>query len=863
MLVAIVASVILTACGEDYQDDIDKLNERHAGIEQRVTNIESQVRTFNSQLEALKALSVAVEQNFYITSVETITDGYQLTLSNGRIIVLQNGPDNLLIPTPAVSITQINGFFYWTLNGMVLTDDDGRPIRSTDVTPVVKYDHVTLQWLISIDGGVTFQTVNAYTSIVINDQVLLQILNTYVSRYSTTIISQDILYQIISTYIQQNYSLLFDVKKLHQTIYSYVHDHYGAVFSYELLEKIFNQYNYEYYTSQVDVDLLIDIILSFIREHQEVFVNNDVLYEIFTNYMTFNKTTIFDDKLLLEVFNNFVQNNENYIDVDLLREVIYNYIDQHQDVIVNNELILNLLLEYVQNNYVQIFDQQILVQLFSKYMTLNFSTIFNETLIRDIINTYVQNNYNTFIDNETIRRIINNYITENETTVISRDVLVDIVTKYFQVNYNIFVRSIDIENIINTYVESHQTTLFDIDILQEVVLNYVRVYYNEVFNYSFLEKIITNYFNNTTFINEYISRYTGVISDIQVTDDYCEITYNNNQKVRLVVFDEYARLRDRVQSIVVLHNGTGRLDWLARVGNSTIIDYFLPLKYKVTPASIVGIIKDKMLYGEVTMELITTDGNGNISNSPVYEAEFYEGTISINFHVESIENIKAVALHVKENRVGGNDIITEFTAVGKGKQKGYLDCPDSHHPHMIDLGLPSGTLWACCNLGASSPYENGDYFAYGETRPKGEYSWETFFNVDWWPYHDDIATSDLDAASMQWGDKWRMPTIEQWMELKEYSEREYETGYNSSYLPGRIIVKGSNGGQIRLPYASYQIASEKMGGFYYWSSSCVDPHDFPKETEIRRAWSVSGEYTEFFKTPVPWYWGIPVRPVAK
>lgn len=659
MLVAVVASVILTACGKDYQDDIDELNDRHAGIEQRVTKIENQVKTFNAQVEALAALSVAVEQNFYITSVETTTDGYQLTLSNGRIIVLQSGPDNVLMPMPAVSMTQINGFFYWTLNGVVLTDDDGRPIRTTDVTPVVKYDQVTLQWLISIDGGVTFQTVDAYASIVINNEVLLQILNTYVSRYSTTVISQDILYQVISTYIQQNYSLLFDVKKLHQTIFSYVHNHYSAVFSYELLEKIFSQYNYEYYTNQVDVDQLIDLILSFMREHQEVFVNNEVLYEIFTNYMTLNKTTVFDDQLLLEVFNNFVQNNENYIDVDLLREVIYNYLDQHQDVIVNNELVFNLLIEYVQNNYVQIFDQQILAQLFSKYITLNFSTIFNETLIREIINTYVQNNYNTFIDNETIHRIINNYITENETTVISRDLLVDIVTKYFQVNYNIFVKSIDIENIINTYVESHQTTLFDVDILQEVVLDYLRVYYNEVFNYSFLEEIITNYFNNTTVINEYISRYTGVINDIKLTDDYCEITYNNKQKVRLVVFDEYARLRDRVQSIVVMPDGTGHV-----TETKTEWGGDLHLKYSVTPAAMASVLYHKYYSGELSLELKTTDEQGNIGTLTVRELTYTnEGTIYISAQTPEFGAVKTVALHVKENRVGGTDFITEFTVV--------------------------------------------------------------------------------------------------------------------------------------------------------------------------------------------------------
>ena len=49
---------------------------------------------------------------------------------------------------------------------------------------------------------------------------------------------------------------------------------------------------------------------------------------------------------------------------------------------------------------------------------------------------------------------------------------------------------------------------------------------------------------------------------------------------------------------------------------------------------------------------------------------------------------------------------------------------DGHE--YVDLGLPSGTLWATCNVGASKPEEYGDYFAWGETKPKDDYSWETY-----------------------------------------------------------------------------------------------------------------------------------------
>ena len=50
--------------------------------------------------------------------------------------------------------------------------------------------------------------------------------------------------------------------------------------------------------------------------------------------------------------------------------------------------------------------------------------------------------------------------------------------------------------------------------------------------------------------------------------------------------------------------------------------------------------------------------------------------------------------------------------------------PDTHE--YVDLGLPSGTLWATCNVGAESPEEYGDYFAWGETESKTTYNWSTY-----------------------------------------------------------------------------------------------------------------------------------------
>ena len=56
-----------------------------------------------------------------------------------------------------------------------------------------------------------------------------------------------------------------------------------------------------------------------------------------------------------------------------------------------------------------------------------------------------------------------------------------------------------------------------------------------------------------------------------------------------------------------------------------------------------------------------------------------------------------------------------------------LICEEEHE--YVDLGLPSGTLWATCNVGANSPEEFGYFFAWGETQPKEDYSWDTYIYI--------------------------------------------------------------------------------------------------------------------------------------
>ena len=131
-----------------------------------------------------------------------------------------------------------------------------------------------------------------------------------------------------------------------------------------------------------------------------------------------------------------------------------------------------------------------------------------------------------------------------------------------------------------------------------------------------------------------------------------------------------------------------------------------------------------------------------------------------------------------------------------------LTCSDSNHPHMIDLGLPSGTMWACCNVGASKPEDYGGHFAWGETEPKDMYS---RYNYDYYEKNgdnfrnigSDISCEKYDAAYYNWGRDWCMPTLKQMQELVANTTSVW-TAQNG--VNGRMFT-GSNGGKIFLPAA--------------------------------------------------------------
>ena len=156
----------------------------------------------------------------------------------------------------------------------------------------------------------------------------------------------------------------------------------------------------------------------------------------------------------------------------------------------------------------------------------------------------------------------------------------------------------------------------------------------------------------------------------------------------------------------------------------------------------------------------------------------------------------------------------------------YLTCPDDHHPHMIDLGLPSGTKWACCNVDTDlpenqSPTNYGGHYAWGETETKSNYSesaYQYYKSGSYQSIGSDIAGTEYDVAHVKWGGSWVMPSKEQQDELRNNCTSTWTT---QNGVSGRLFT-GTNGGSIFLPAAGVRYDStlhDAGTNGNYWSST--------------------------------------------
>ena len=217
----------------------------------------------------------------------------------------------------------------------------------------------------------------------------------------------------------------------------------------------------------------------------------------------------------------------------------------------------------------------------------------------------------------------------------------------------------------------------------------------------------------------------------------------------------------------------------------------------------------------------------------------------------------------------------------------------------VDLGLESGTLWATCNIGAANPWNYGDYYAWGETQTKDDYSWETYkyckgseetltkycYDADFGNngFTDVLTTLEAadDAATAALGAGWAMPTNAEWEELGSQCYWVWTENYNNRNASGCIVYKAKSADDKGrkfyddgTPSASYSLTDAHIflpaaGDRYgtnlfnagskgcYWSASLYDDYPFS-------AWFIvfgSSHVNPFLRTDR--YFGFSVRPVKR
>ena len=233
-------------------------------------------------------------------------------------------------------------------------------------------------------------------------------------------------------------------------------------------------------------------------------------------------------------------------------------------------------------------------------------------------------------------------------------------------------------------------------------------------------------------------------------------------------------------------------------------------------------------------------------------------TVNSSNTISSDKELKTGRAYHMYAKWDGNEL--KFTS-GSKPDDGYV--PDG----AVDLGL--SVHWASVNVGASSAYDAGSYFAWGETTSKKSYSWETYSHSpsrtagDMGTYN---ATDNLqvlypedDVAHERYGGNWRMPTSAEWQELRDKCT--WEEDKDGEQLLGYQITSKVNGKTIYLPVSGYMNGEELVDGnkARYWSSSRID------NSYCHKAWSLFGGYYAFHDSR-NWYGddrrlGMPVRAV--
>ena len=242
---------------------------------------------------------------------------------------------------------------------------------------------------------------------------------------------------------------------------------------------------------------------------------------------------------------------------------------------------------------------------------------------------------------------------------------------------------------------------------------------------------------------------------------------------------------------------------------------------------------------------------------------------SSNLAVATVTNGVVLAIGV------GKTVITAFAGDKKAECIVVVESNSVYPERIVDLGLPSGLKWATCNVGATTPEDYGNYFAWGEVEPKTEYTWTTYkyckgtnktmikycnnstYGYNGFTDNKTVLDPEDDAATVNWGGSWRMPTKSEQYELRNNCTWRWTT---QNRVNGYKVI-GPNGNSIFLPAAGYMsVGALGYAGSYgdFWSSSLYADAVGPLNAYIVYFGSGGVDWSNVTR-----YCGFTVRPVCK
>lgn len=292
---------------------------------------------------------------------------------------------------------------------------------------------------------------------------------------------------------------------------------------------------------------------------------------------------------------------------------------------------------------------------------------------------------------------------------------------------------------------------------------------------------------------------------------------------------------------------------------------------------------DRAVYVEFPLSgegsLILTAGDNTKSvQVPILPIGADNLTIEVYAHVDSHKGHTFIYEYTQTSAaLSRNQMLTARCRIRSGAGYHATESIMPDDLEVVDLGLT--VKWANLNIGANHVTDFGDYFAWGEvsTKPTSDYTWSGYkycngaestltkycgdSSKGYNGYTDALTTllPEDDAAAVNWGGEWRMPTGSEFAELKSGCNRSWQTNYNGSGVKGFLFTSKTNGNSIFFPAAGYYFPS-LANNSAYWSSSLSTK--FSVNYAVQMNFMSDGSYPEIpgddyrFK-------GCPIRPVCE